>query len=116
MFALIPKRIEQVKKRLLTPEGLVWTDLLVLCETLRLQDEIYQVRPMDLIQALEMNRGWVYQSLARLRKKGFIQKRERAQEAALISVSGWGRVLLFNAEECYMGIDAYSKQDDSQVC
>ena len=103
----IPLKIEKVKRTVLAREGLVWTDLLVLCALLELKEGIGLVEPIALIKHLEMDRCWVYRSLKKLREKDLINIRERPQAPALVSLSGWGRVLLQRAGDCFEGHNAY---------
>ncbi len=113
MFSQIPLKVEEVKRRLLKKEGLLWTDLLALCAIVELQEEIHLVRPIDLIKRLRMNRNWVYGSLRRLQEKELVQIMKRPRGHALISLGGWGRVLLHRAQECFDGNTTYFDEDES---
>ncbi len=100
-----PLAIEKVKQLILKPEGLAWTDLLVLCALLDLRERFPMATSRQVIDVLKLDRCWVYRSIGKLEKKGFITRLRRPKGADLLSANGWAQVLLNMANDCFEGRD-----------
>lgn len=99
---------DYVKRVLLPSEGLVWTDLMVICTLIKLEEDSYMNTPSDVIARLRMNKCWVYRSIRKLQSKNLIQVTYRPQAASYLCTSGWGKILLQRVDECLRGIDPYT--------
>lgn len=72
-------RTDYLKRTLLPAEGLMWTDLLVLCALKQLEKDYDFIYTSDVIAHLGMNKCWIYRSLRKLRAKGYINTTEQSQ-------------------------------------
>ena len=104
----LPLQLEKLKRTLLPTEGLIWTDILVLCTLDHLQKELVLIEIKDIVRELGMNRVWVYQSINRLHKKDLIQVTPRHQTSSFVSLNGWGKLLLFKVEDYINGHEPYT--------
>jgi len=91
-------RTDYVKRVLLPSEGLVWTDLMVICALDKLEQKGNMNTTLDVIARLRMNKCWVYRSLRNLQTKNLILITHRPFQPSLVCMSNWGRILLFKAE------------------
>lgn len=101
-------RTNYIKRTLLPSEGLAWTDLMVLCTLIKLEEEGIMNTTSDVNARLRMNKCWVYRSIRKLQTKNLIKVTYRPQAASYLCTSGWGKILLQRVDECLRGIDPYS--------
>ncbi len=92
----IPLKFEQVKKSLKENHNLLWTDFLVLCALAELEKTNYFIQTSDIIQYIERNRGWVYNSMKRLKQKQLVGQDtpNRLNQPSEVWINGMGHSLL----------------------
>ncbi len=83
---MMQKHLEKHRKiqAILSSNGLVYTDLLVLNYLSTLGDSSF-VKVSDVVNALQMDRGWIYKSIKRLNEKEFISHFD-----SVIALSAYG--------------------------
>ncbi len=92
----IPLKFEQVKKSLKENHNLLWTDFLVLCTLVELEKSKNFIQTSDIVKYIGRNRGWVYNSMKRLKRKQLIglEKPDRFNQPTEVWINGMGHSLL----------------------
>ena len=98
----IPIATERLKRELKAKHEIQWVDLLVLCALVDIQKTNYFIQTSDIIQYLGMNRGWIYDSVKRLRDKRYLEVTSTGVgQTDLINISGEGNLFLNTVSRDY---------------
>ncbi len=97
-------KTDHVKRTLLRSEGILWTDLMVLCTLKRLEEQRNMITPSEIIANLGMSTCWVYRSMRKLHTKKLVHIHTRPTGSAFICISNWGNILLSRAEDAFLSI------------
>jgi len=91
----LPFIVENLKREILQNFNLTWSEYLILSYLSRPENTDYPHTPQSIITALDMNRGWIYQKLAKLHDKAYISVSEgKPFKPGLIFLAPLGRCVV----------------------